>query len=74
MEVTYREMRPGDHQFLYDLWKKTPGLTIRKADTYEGFTSFLERNPGFSFVAEAQHQLLGGILGVTMAALVPFII
>ena len=63
MQVTYREMRLDDHHFLHDLWEKTPGLCIRKADTYEGFASFLERNPGFSFVVESQGQLLGGILG-----------
>ena len=63
MQVTYREMRPEDHQFLYELWEKTPGLSIRKADTYAGFTAFLKRNPGFSFVAESQGQTLGGILG-----------
>ena len=63
MQITYREMHPGDHQFLYELWEETPGLCIREADTYQGFTSFLERNPGFSFVAESQKQILGGILG-----------
>jgi N-acetylglutamate synthase len=61
--VTYREMFPDDHPALYALWEKTPGLTIRKADTLEGFMSFLKRNPGISFVAETQGQLMGGILG-----------
>ena len=62
-QVSYREMLSGDHPFLYDLWKSTPGLTLRNADTAEGFTAFLERNPGFSFVAENQKRIIGGILG-----------
>jgi len=63
IRVIYREMLPGDHPFLYELWKHTPGLTLRKADTPEGFVTFLARNPGFSFVAESQSQIIGGILG-----------
>jgi len=61
--VKYREMSPGDHQELYKIWKNTDGLTIRKADSHEGFTAFLKRNPGFSFVVESQDRILGGILG-----------
>ncbi|MCF7921162.1 MAG: GNAT family N-acetyltransferase [Candidatus Marinimicrobia bacterium] len=61
--VKYREMLPGDHSFLYMLWKQTPGLTLRKADTPAGFVAFLERNPGLSFVAESHDQIVGGILG-----------
>ncbi len=61
--VTYREMLRDDHQFLYDLWERSPGLTIRKADSPEGFSAFLKRNPGFSFMAEINGQKVGGILG-----------
>jgi ribosomal protein S18 acetylase RimI-like enzyme len=63
MQVTCREMQPADHEYLHDLWESTPGLCIRNADTYQGFVFFLERNPGFSFVAESQGRILGGILG-----------
>lgn len=56
-------MLPEDHVVLYGLWKTTPGLTIRKADTEAGFIAFLQRNPGFSFVAESQDRIIGGILG-----------
>ncbi|MBT4035464.1 MAG: GNAT family N-acetyltransferase [Candidatus Marinimicrobia bacterium] len=61
--VKYREMIPGDHQTLHKIWKNTAGLTIRKADSFEGFTAFLKRNPGLSFVVESQDRILGGILG-----------
>ncbi len=61
--VTYREMIAEDHTTLHNIWKNTPGLTLRKADSLEGFTAFLKRNPGFSFVAENQGQVIGGVLG-----------
>ncbi len=61
--VKYRVMLPGDHQALYKIWKDTAGLTIRKADSPKGFSAFLKRNPGFSFVVEHQDRIQGGILG-----------
>ncbi len=63
MPIKYREMIPGDHPFLYKMWEESPGLTIRKADTSAGFTTFLKRNPGLSIVAETQGRIIGGILG-----------
>jgi len=61
--VNYRTLKPEDYQTLYEMWTSTPGLCIRKADSYAGFTSFLNRNPGLSFGAELDGQLIGGILG-----------
>ena len=63
MPIKYREMIPGDHPFLYKMWEESPGLTIRKADTSAGFTTFLKLNPGLSIVAETQGRIIGGILG-----------
>ena len=60
--VKYRKMLFEDHPALYAMWENTSGLTIRKADTPEGFSAFLKRNPGFSFIAEAKDQIVGGIL------------
>jgi len=59
----YRETVSNDHPALYVMWQATPGITIRNADTFEGFVSFLKRNPGLSFVVENQGQIVGGILG-----------
>ncbi len=56
-------MVSADHPALYAMWSTTPGLTIRKADSREGFRLFLKRNPGLSFVVETKEQIIGGILG-----------
>jgi len=61
--VRYRHLTAEDHSVLYELWQSTPGLTLRKADTLEGFTAYLKRNPGFSFAAEVNGKIIGGILG-----------
>ena len=56
-------MQPADHPTLLAIWETTPGLTIRKADSYQGFCCFLERNSGLSLVAEVAGRIIGGILG-----------
>ncbi len=61
--IIYREMLVGDHQALRAMWETTPGLTIRNADSFEGFSFFLERNPGYSFTVESEDEIIGGILG-----------
>jgi putative acetyltransferase len=63
LSVRYRNLRPDDYHSLYKIWTETPGLTTRKADTQEGYNSFLRRNPGLSFGAEIDGKLIGGILG-----------
>jgi len=61
--LSYRNLTANDYQGLYDIWVATPGICIRKADSLEGFTSFLERNPGLSFGVELEGKIVGGILG-----------
>ena len=61
--LVFREMVQIDYQALLDIWTITPGLTMRKADTHEGFSRFLKRNPGLSFVVETRGKVIGGILG-----------
>lgn len=61
--ITYREMVVSDHPALRSLWEATPGLTIRKADSLDGFTAFLKHNPGFSYTAISNGDVVGGILG-----------
>lgn len=43
------------------LMKRTPGVSVREADSKEAVARYLARNPGFSFVAEE-----GGIIGCAM--------
>lgn len=61
--VKYRSLAPEDYPVLHAIWVNTPGLTLRKADNFDGFKSYLNRNPGFSFTAEMDGKIIGGILG-----------
>ncbi|MBP1763296.1 MAG: ypeA [Firmicutes bacterium] len=59
---TVRAMRLDDYLVVIDFWKQTPGLRLSEADSKENMDLFLQRNDGFSFVAEAAGQLVGTIL------------
>lgn len=39
------------------LMKRTPGVSVREADSREATARYLARNPGFSFVAEAERVI-----------------
>ncbi len=47
----------------YDEWlalmKRTPGVTVRDADSRSAMARYLERNPGLSFVAEVDGKIVG---------------
>jgi ribosomal protein S18 acetylase RimI-like enzyme len=54
-----REMTIDDYEPVMTLMRQTPGVSIRDADSRDATERYLRRNPGFSFVAEAQGQLVG---------------
>lgn len=41
------------------LMKRTPGVSVREADSKEAAARYLARNPGFSFVAEEGEKVVG---------------
>ena len=49
-----REMLPSDYPACRGLWESTPGVRLVAADSGEALASFLQRNPGMSFVASAR--------------------
>jgi N-acetylglutamate synthase len=44
------------------LWEKCEGIGIAESDTIEAVGRFLERNPGLSWVARVEGQLVGAVL------------
>lgn len=40
------------------LMKRTPGVSVREADSKEATARYLARNPGFSFVAEDEKDVI----------------
>ncbi len=51
-----------DYDEVYQLWKRTPGVGLRKVDdSIEGIEKFLKRNPVTNFVAEEDNHIVGVI-------------
>lgn len=58
-----REMTINDYDAIYALWRATPSLKVWDfEDSKEQIERFLLRNPGTSFVAEEDGQIVGTIL------------
>ena len=54
------EMSIHDYEAVLDLMKQTVGVTVRGADSRESTQRYLERNPGFSFIArDDQDNVIG---------------
>ena len=60
--MTVRELTIDDYDAAYALWKSTEGVGLSAADSRENIASFLSRNPGLSFVAEADGAIVGTAL------------
>ncbi|MCC6488998.1 MAG: GNAT family N-acetyltransferase [Candidatus Hydrogenedentes bacterium] len=63
MSITIRPFELADFPAAHKLWYTTPGIGLsHEDDTPEGIRIFLDRNPGLSFVALAEGELVGTIL------------
>ncbi len=62
MNGKLREMRIGDYEAMYDLWKRTPGVGLSEADSRPNIERFLSRNEGLNLVWEEQGAIVGTIL------------
>ncbi|MFS1430561.1 GNAT family N-acetyltransferase, partial [Vibrio splendidus] len=60
--VNIREMAISDYDSVIALWCQTEGMSIRDADSKESIASYLDRNPGLSFVAESNNEIIGAVL------------
>ena len=60
--VVFREMTRADYPALIDLMGRSPGVSVRDADSEAAIARFLERNPGLSFVAEREGRLVGCLM------------
>lgn len=61
-EITYRALVIGDYDEVAELWDSVPGIGLSGADSREGISALLERNPGLSTVATDGRRLVGVVL------------
>jgi len=59
---TIRVMTIADYDAVIDLMSKTPGISLRDADSREATARYLLRNPQMSFVAEVGEALGGCVM------------
>ena len=57
-----RTLEPSDCEAAVGFWLQTPGLGLSTADKIPALERFLARNPGLSWVVEADDQLVGTVL------------
>lgn len=57
-----RELTMDDYNGIINLFKSTPGITFREADSREATERYLKRNPSLSFIAEEDSKIIGCIL------------
>ena len=62
MTFSLRAMQADDYPALLSLWQQSDGLVLRDSDSPTAIAAYLARNPGLSFVALAQGQLIGCLL------------
>ena len=64
VNIIYRLFSKEDCGEVLDFWANTAGVRLHKngEDTVEGISAYLERNPGFSFVALNEDKIVGAIL------------
>jgi ribosomal protein S18 acetylase RimI-like enzyme len=57
-----RPLKTGDYEEVLKIWREG-GITVKKADSKEGFIVMLQRNPDTCFGATEDGELCGVILG-----------
>ncbi|KAA3664690.1 MAG: GNAT family N-acetyltransferase [Chloroflexi bacterium] len=61
-EVMIRPFTLNDHANAIALWRQSEGVGLSSADEKPAIAKYLARNPGMSFVAFYENQLVGAIL------------
>ena len=62
MAAHFSAMRVEDYDDAYALWQRCPGVGLSDADKRCAITSFLNHNPGLSFVCRVDNKLVGTCL------------
>ena len=62
MIIIYKELIKDDYESAFQLWEKTEGMSIGKADSSDSFDIFIKMNNRLSFGAFADGKLIGTVL------------
>jgi ribosomal protein S18 acetylase RimI-like enzyme len=62
MSFEIRAMEMADYDAVMALWQRCDGVGLSDADSRDSIRSYLERNPGMSYVAQSGGVLAGAVL------------
>jgi len=62
MNAMIQEMTVQDYDEIRALWQESEGIELSEVDSKDDIARFLKRNPGLSFVARDNGQLVGVVL------------
>lgn len=57
-----REMRIDDYDEVIAMFRQSPAIAVREADSRGGTEKYLKRNPGLSFVATVGSRVIGCVM------------
>ncbi len=60
--ICIRPMTIDDYDQVRSVWEQTEGMRIDESDSRSSIERYLNRNPGFSQIAEAGSEIVGAIL------------
>ena len=62
MEINISKFTIESYDRVLNLWKQCEGIGLSDSDSKENIQLYLDRNPGMSFIAELNNQLVGAVL------------
>lgn len=60
--MNYQEMEICDYDSIIKLWEEVEGVKLRDADSRDGISKYLIRNPALSFIALNEDEIIGTIM------------
>jgi putative acetyltransferase len=62
MNIAISELTIDQYDEVVDLWRRCEGVGLSSADSRDRIEVYLDRNPGMSFVAGNEGQVVGAVL------------
>ncbi len=62
MEINISKFKIESYEKVLGLWEQCEGIGLSDSDSKENIQLYLDRNPGMSFIAELNNQLVGAAL------------
>lgn len=60
--ITVHPFEMNDYEEILNLWEICEGIGLSSADSPDKISTYLDRNPGMSFVAKASSKIVGAVL------------